>query len=59
MDMKFSSRLLGTEVTGKSPRLKLRTESAGEPLGTPYRLLRHLTDFALALDLLFRALQVL
>lgn len=34
VDTEFSSRLLGTEVTGEFPRWKLRTKSAGEPLGT-------------------------
>ena len=34
VDSEFSSRLLGTEVTGEFPRWKLRTKSAGEPLGT-------------------------
>lgn len=41
---KFSSGLLGTEVTGESSRVKLKPKSAGEAQGTLQGLLRNLTD---------------
>lgn len=44
VDSKFSSGLLGTEVTGESSGVKLKPESAGEALGTLQGLLRNLKD---------------
>lgn len=44
VDSKFSSGLLGTEVTGESSGVKLKPESAGGALGTLQGLLRNLKD---------------